>query len=498
MKGGIVLKKTGAEGQALSGAEYSLFKVEEDGTETRWPDNMTTFTSDENGEAVAGNLMPGKYRFRETKAPEGYTVSDLPVDAEVSTPSDLLLNETVQGGETEVFFTPDNAEFEPEWEGVPDAATNENLHYLKLKSGTEIRKKASEYGADSFLKNGGSGIQLLKGEPASGQNLTEDINETVITLKKGGVTAGTFHSAAEAKAAVNKMIADRQFKSEADHLTAEAHFVYADQDRTHYTKVFQTDEKIKNPHPVPVTKTDRVKVLKTWDNAEHPSYARFRLMQKKADGTVRQVGEIRTADEGNNWEAEWNLRETATLSDASVSNATLSDALLFDEDGKLLDGVVTDHLFDSFYAEEIDVPEGWKAVYELPDISTENGIKTAEYKIRNLKIPETGTPSEIPGPPNPVTPSGGGGTGGSGPGNPAVPPVPVENIVLMENEIPEWSSYEMLPYGRIAKKRLPRTGEPADTKANFLLCVILAGMLMLAAAAVQRLTETHNTGKGRG
>ena len=61
----LSLKKVDEEGNALTGAEFTL-------TSEAAPEKATVYAVDENGELVIENLQPGSYTLKETKVPEGY------------------------------------------------------------------------------------------------------------------------------------------------------------------------------------------------------------------------------------------------------------------------------------------------------------------------------------------------------------------------------------------------------------------------------------------
>jgi LPXTG-motif cell wall-anchored protein len=68
-KGGVVLSKTDAtSGQVLPGAHFALYET--DGTLVR-----SGLTTSANGQLVVNDLTPGDYYFRETQAPNGYTLN---------------------------------------------------------------------------------------------------------------------------------------------------------------------------------------------------------------------------------------------------------------------------------------------------------------------------------------------------------------------------------------------------------------------------------------
>lgn len=66
--GNIAITKTDVDGKALAGAEFTLY--DEDGA------TVATAVSSADGMAYFSGVLKGSYTIKETKAPEGYTVSD--------------------------------------------------------------------------------------------------------------------------------------------------------------------------------------------------------------------------------------------------------------------------------------------------------------------------------------------------------------------------------------------------------------------------------------
>lgn len=76
-RGNAELTKTDARGEALEGAEFKVIDV----------NGLTVqekLTSDENGVVNVEGLGPGKYFFKETKAPKGYMLNDAPKEFNIS------------------------------------------------------------------------------------------------------------------------------------------------------------------------------------------------------------------------------------------------------------------------------------------------------------------------------------------------------------------------------------------------------------------------------
>lgn len=67
----VEIFKTDANGNPLKGAEFGLYTVSDDGTETL----VKTFKSGDDG-TVLSDVEPGKYMVKEIKAPDGYIKSD--------------------------------------------------------------------------------------------------------------------------------------------------------------------------------------------------------------------------------------------------------------------------------------------------------------------------------------------------------------------------------------------------------------------------------------
>ena len=64
----MIVKKTDAKGNPLSGAEIGIYNAN--------AELVTSGISDENGELIVYGLKPGSYYAKEIKAPEGYVLSD--------------------------------------------------------------------------------------------------------------------------------------------------------------------------------------------------------------------------------------------------------------------------------------------------------------------------------------------------------------------------------------------------------------------------------------
>ena len=75
---GVVLTKVDADnnGITLEGAEFSLLDAQDREIQTK-------LTTNKAGKITVGNLKPGRYKFVETKAPEGYVLNSTPIEFEI-------------------------------------------------------------------------------------------------------------------------------------------------------------------------------------------------------------------------------------------------------------------------------------------------------------------------------------------------------------------------------------------------------------------------------
>ena len=71
-KGSYSLQKFNTDKETLKDVEFSVFKIEDDGTETK----IGAYTTDEKGLVTVQDLVPGKYYIKETKALEGYKLDE--------------------------------------------------------------------------------------------------------------------------------------------------------------------------------------------------------------------------------------------------------------------------------------------------------------------------------------------------------------------------------------------------------------------------------------
>lgn len=105
IRGSVKLKKLGEDGEGLEGAEFSIYKS----TDVEFTTPISTATSDVNGDVVFTNVEYGKYNIKETKAPEGYNLSDKVIENVVITtegeeviPTDNEISNTKIRGSIEI------------------------------------------------------------------------------------------------------------------------------------------------------------------------------------------------------------------------------------------------------------------------------------------------------------------------------------------------------------------------------------------------------------
>ena len=355
--GGIHLIKKGPDGERLSGAVYELYRVHEDGSRTRYPDDSATFRTGSNGELTVSHLPAGTYEFREISAPKGYVLNSDPVRAIVSERTDLIQS-ALQGGETEAEVNSDVTAFKPVWDRVSVTGANGRSswhHVMEMTRGTRSTVQASDYDADCFIKNGGSPVTALRGESISGSGMYTAEGTKICLYAADPKTGsrrevGTFDSAEAARSALNQMISDRSFTEDTGNIEIEAHFVYQCGEEL-YAEVSQTDPKespeqpkTQEPETVPAELVKKIRVQKTWDGENHPLHAFFRLILKLHDGTERAIGKIKEVSEQNGWMAVWSFQEIrgaaadAESSPGDASEGSASDAREKDADGEKASG----------------------------------------------------------------------------------------------------------------------------------------------------------------
>lgn len=99
-KGTITLTKTGKDSKRLSGAEFDLYRVKDEGADEKV--NEESLITNEDGQIIVNDLEPGTYCFVETKAPAGYVTptgdaaktASVTVEAGQSTAQDFALDVT--------------------------------------------------------------------------------------------------------------------------------------------------------------------------------------------------------------------------------------------------------------------------------------------------------------------------------------------------------------------------------------------------------------------
>lgn len=81
-KGLVVSHKISDKDKAktLDGAEYDIYKINSDGTETK----VTSIKTENGISNLVENLVPGKYKLKETKAPKGYLAASKDLEFEIT------------------------------------------------------------------------------------------------------------------------------------------------------------------------------------------------------------------------------------------------------------------------------------------------------------------------------------------------------------------------------------------------------------------------------
>lgn len=544
LRGGIVLTKTNPEGEGLEDARYELYRVQ-GAVRSRYPDADTLFTTDAGGGLVISALPEGTYELVETDAPEGYLLDKRPISVEVK-PGPATAAERIVGGYSEITITEDGAEFQPQWDSIKEkdaAGHTHTKHIMRMKSGSTRLLRAEALGVDCFIRNGGEGLQNLKGELNPGTGYREG-SGTELRLYAGTTELGVYHSAGDLRTALNQILTEKGMDEDFGNLRIEAHFVYEQTDPSRFTVVRQVNEPKQNtppgkdePKPLSIERLKQVRVKKIWSQEHHPARALFRLLLILGDRSTRVVGKTKEAGVRNGWTAEWSFREirrelVGTSSDAlkpgagkgSDSNASPSNARLYDEDGVLLDGMVLDDLILGIRVEEVDTPEGWSAEYSEGSLDSQGN---AMFQVLNRRKPERpdepteperpGKPDEPDDPESPKEPDR--PKKPEHPGRPTEPrgPVPPEQPPVSElpehpgAPRPEPQEHRIikrlvgLPYGRIGevegqdairrvRARVPEMGEEAgNPMLRLALIWAVAVFLYLLTTALR-----DRLGKGRG
>lgn len=86
IRGNIKLKKVGEDGEGLENAEFSIYKS----TDTEFKVPISTVKSNLDGEILFENVAYGEYKIKETKAPEGYNLSDKVLEAKITTQDEVV------------------------------------------------------------------------------------------------------------------------------------------------------------------------------------------------------------------------------------------------------------------------------------------------------------------------------------------------------------------------------------------------------------------------
>lgn len=544
LRGGIVLTKTNPEGEGLEDARYELYRVQ-GAVRSRYPDANTLFTTDAGGGLVISALPEGAYELVEADAPEGYLLDKDPISVEVR-PDPVMAAERIVGGYSEITITEDGAEFQPQWDSIKEKDTaghTHTKHIMRMKSGSTRLLRAEALGVDCFIRNGGEGLQNLKGELNPGTGYSEG-SGTELRLYAGATELGVYHSAGDLRAALNQILTEKGMDEDFGNLRIEAHFVYEQTDPSRFTVVRQVNEPKQNtppgkdePKPLSIERLKQVRVKKIWSQEHHPARALFRLLLILGDRSTRVVGKIKEAGVRNGWTAEWSFREirhelVGTSSDAlkpgagkgSDSNASPSNARLYDEDGVLLDGMVLDDLILGIRVEEVDTPEGWSAEYSEGSLDSQGN---AMFQVLNRRKPERpdepteperpGKPDEPDDPESPKEPDR--PKKPEHPGRPTEPRGPVPPKQPPVSELPEHPGASRpepqehriikrlvgLPYGRIGevegqdavrrvRARVPEMGEEAgNPMLRLALIWAVAVFLYLLTTALR-----DRLGKGRG
>lgn len=523
--GGVKLLKTDEEGNPLGGAVYQLYQIA-GSARTRYPDAGTVYTTGGDGKLIISDLPAGSYELVESEAPEGFELDASPLSFTVGGSTEGLISGEVSGGEPEVQVTSDTAEFAPLWDAVQEddgSGPTVRTHRMELKEGSVSTVSASSLDADCFLSNQGTEITRLAGETLDPERLTLIPGRTEIRVYAGDVQTGTFTDPAEAREALNEMIRTGAFGSGTGNITITGKAAYRENESM-YRELTHQNRKTEEPLPdpeepdtePPAVTAERGKeiiIRKTWDDEAHPTRALFQLFLKGKDGEPHRIGDSKEANADNGFQVSWSYKEiktaaetasgsnavpdAATASDASASpsdasRATSSDAstVLYDEDGMLLDGFVLDDLGEQVYAEEIEIPAGWKPEYAAPEYPSQDTV-LLKVKNRKVQIPEDAPPeNRIPE----RTRSSGGGSGPEqktpAPAAGFLSGAPAENReenppaqkVLGAGRNRRVIQLPGLPYGVIAARGLPQMGEQEDCPPEYLLLFMAA--VLLAAGAV--------------
>nr|WP_076780160.1 FctA domain-containing protein [Lachnoclostridium phocaeense] len=179
-KGGFTIQKTDKNDstQKLKGAQfavaYQLFagwNGDQSFTDEKWSQE-TTYTTDANGQCKITGLEPGLYRVRETKAPEGYDITDpepkyIAVTGGMNIPNVILKKD---GAESEVIINDDTH------------LVFRDSKQVQLSVTKQIDKGGVEVSGDASFTFG-----LYENRED-----TKPIDTLTVTSKKGAEVTGTF------------------------------------------------------------------------------------------------------------------------------------------------------------------------------------------------------------------------------------------------------------------------------------------------------------------
>lgn len=258
--------------KVVSGAGYEVYTdaactmkaqqavVSDEGTTISWEDVPEQITDDK-GQITVENLRAGTYHLKETKAPAGYeldasTVTDVTVTAAPVTP------EIIGGEGNELEVTADNAEFKTPDKWSSDA--NKKKIKQQMIPTTNVTKKAADYNADLFIKNGSSNKVSVSGKTADTLGMVKLVEPTyVIKDDISGGQVASEDTLEKAVTRVNNMIADSQLSSR--YTIEEVGAVYCDKESAKNNKGDATDKLLPVNVKIGATKTFEGGVLSADD-----------------------------------------------------------------------------------------------------------------------------------------------------------------------------------------------------------------------------------------
>ena len=182
IKGSVELTKTGENKEALEGAEFALYK----GTPNTGEKIGGTYTTDADGKFVVGGLDFGDHYFVETKAPEGHTLNNAPIEFKVTETGSVDADGNVQGAVVETskvnYIIP---EITKDANGKQDEAVNrdEEIKYnLTLTLPADITKY-EEFVVTDILDER---LEFIKDGTITGGWSVEGIDASLLTFDDGG------------------------------------------------------------------------------------------------------------------------------------------------------------------------------------------------------------------------------------------------------------------------------------------------------------------------